>query len=160
MPITIHNSQRHLKVNQSRIKTVLARILKEEGHASSEVSLVLVDNRRIKSVNRKYLKKNRITDVISFPLGDRQDPAGDNLLGEIIVSVEKARQEARRRKIPAQKEVLLYCVHGLLHLLGYDDMTPRKRRRMERRQGEMINRKGRKVRKVLEPVGAKRLTGS
>jgi len=114
------------------------RILKEEEYSGSEVSLVLIDNRRIKALNRQYLKKNRITDVISFPLSDRKDPKGDKLLGEIVVSVEKAVKEARRRRIPAQQEVLLYCVHGLLHLLDYDDMTRRKRSQMEHRQNEIL----------------------
>lgn len=59
-------------------------------------------------------------------------PEGDRLLGEIIVSIEKAIAEAGKRRIPVAREIALYTAHGLLHLLGYDDHTPADRRRMRR----------------------------
>lgn len=102
------------------------------------LSVTLVDNRQIKLLNRRYLKRNRVTDVLAFPLKGKEDVAGDGLLGEIIISVEQALKEARRRKVPPQQEIILYGIHGLLHLLGYDDIKPDDRIRMETRQQSLL----------------------
>ncbi|MCK5578555.1 MAG: rRNA maturation RNase YbeY [Planctomycetes bacterium] len=140
--ISINASQsfrRILPVETRLIKKVLQSVLKEHKHARFDLSLALVDNRTIRKLNRRYLKHNRITDVIAFPLMD-DGMNGDKVLGEIVVSVEKAVPEARRRKITVRQELLLYCVHGLLHLLGYDDGNPRARRRMEKKQATILSK--------------------
>ncbi|MCK4908901.1 MAG: rRNA maturation RNase YbeY [Planctomycetes bacterium] len=140
--ISINASQsfrRILPVETRLIKKVLQSVLKEHKHARFDLSLALVDNRTIRKLNRRYLKHNRITDVIAFPLMD-DGMNGDKVLGEIVVSVEKAVPEARRRKITVRQELLLYCVHGLLHLLGYDDGSPRARRRMEKKQAAILSK--------------------
>lgn len=95
-------------------------------HARCEVSLsvVLVDDPEMHALNRQYLAHDYPTDVLSFPLGTRP------LVGEVVCSVDTALREARARGHPAADELLLYLVHGSLHLLGYDDHDPGARRRM------------------------------
>ncbi|MFA5794085.1 MAG: rRNA maturation RNase YbeY [Candidatus Brocadiia bacterium] len=101
------------------------------------LSLVLVDNDLIRKLNSRFLKRNRITDVIAFPLGD---DGSKGEFGEIIVSIEKAYQEAHRRKIAPEGEIVLYCVHGLLHLLGYDDHSVKDSLEMWERQREILGK--------------------
>lgn len=122
-------------MNRSLIVKIYKSVLKGKQSGNVSVSLVITDNRTIRETNRLFLRHNRITDVMSFPLSDDSD----NLLGEIFVSAQKALQESRKRKIPAQQELLRYCVHGLLHLLGYDDTTLSKKKIMWEKQEALIN---------------------
>lgn len=134
--VFIHNRQRLVRLNRRRIESTIRRLLAEEG-CQRDVSLVFLDNTTIRKVNRRFLGRNRVTDVISFPLADIDTP-GDNLLGEVFISAESARQEARRRRRPIGDELLLYCVHGVLHLLGYDDSTPTRAGLMRRREEQLV----------------------
>ena len=107
---------------------------------SGTVSIAFTDNRQIADLNRDYLNHEGPTDVISFPLADDGDPDPENILGEVVVSLEMARSEASARGIPLFEEVLRYCVHGLLHLLGFDDQTKREAQEMEKEQERIVAR--------------------
>ena len=98
-----------------------------ERAARSPVSLsvVLVADSEMHALNREHLGHDYPTDVLSFPLA----PA-PQLVGEVICSVDTARREARARGHAPADELLLYLVHGCLHLVGYDDHVPAARRRM------------------------------
>ncbi|MCK4916916.1 MAG: rRNA maturation RNase YbeY [Candidatus Omnitrophica bacterium] len=103
--------------------------------ADKHISFYLCDNEFIKNLNKKYFKKNLPTDVISFPLKDDLEP---DYLGEVVVSVETAVNVSKDLDIKWQKELFLYLVHGVLHLIGYDDMTKVKRLVMEKKQEELL----------------------
>lgn len=89
------------------------------GISPAEISILLVDNRQIQSLNRTWRGKNRPTDVLSFAqregkFADPQDP----VLGDIVISLEKAREQAREQGHSLEHELNILLVHGLLHLLG------------------------------------------
>ncbi|MEW6027258.1 MAG: rRNA maturation RNase YbeY [Planctomycetota bacterium] len=134
--INIFNNQKvfTLGINLDRLRRVLKCILRKERGPSGLFNFIFVDNREIRRLNRRYLGRNRITDVIAFPLADNCD----NIKGEVVVSVEEARRQSRRRNIPLNDEIALYCIHGLLHLIGYDDLAESERIKMERRQSEYL----------------------
>lgn len=134
------DQQKYLKVNKRNLGTALRTVLKKSGHHNISISIALVDNKQIRRLNRKYLNRNESTDVLAFPLADSIESGKENLLGEIVASTEQALHEARRRNYSPHQELALYCVHGLLHLLGYDDITPKKRRAMEKKQSEILRR--------------------
>lgn len=138
--ITIHftNQQKHLSINKSLITKVFKSILNKSRHNNCSISLVFVDNKEIRKINRRFLRCDNVTDVISFPLDD----VSDSLLGEIVVSAEEALRQAKARKILPKEEIILYCIHGLLHLLGYDDTTPRRRKIMWKKQADILVRNG------------------
>ncbi|NOZ78683.1 MAG: rRNA maturation RNase YbeY [Acidobacteria bacterium] len=92
-----------------------------------EVSLLLTDDARIQELNRRYLDRDRPTDVLSFPDGDRL-PDGFRLLGEIVISLDTARRQAGELGHSTLRELQELALHGVLHLLGYDH---------ERDNGEM-----------------------
>lgn len=102
------------------------------------LSLAFVDNAEIQTVNRKFLRQDCPTDVIAFLL-DGPD-GGDPIHGEIVISAEYALGEAKKRRIDPQEELLRYVVHGILHLCGYDDRTPRLKRRMWTRQESYLGK--------------------
>ena len=131
--IPIADLQVALAVDRRRVRVVARRALAAEG-CKKTVSIALVDDARIRDLNRRFLGHDWATDVIAFPLDD----AADDLLGEVVVSTETAIREAARRNSEAMDEVLLYVVHGILHLLGYDDHAAADRRAMRRREAEVI----------------------
>lgn len=91
----------------------------------AEISVTFVDNAAIAALNEQYRHKPVPTDVLSFPLGengeyDTNEDTGCVLLGDIIISMEKAMEQARLYGHPLQREVAFLTVHSMFHLLGYD----------------------------------------
>lgn len=89
-------------------------------------------------LNEKHLGHHGPTDVLTFDLGD----GGTEIEGEIVISLDTARREAKRRGHSTSAEVALYAVHGALHLLGYDDHDPRRAARMHRMEDEILQSVG------------------
>ncbi len=123
------------------IKKVVARALKEEGAKRNSVSVLLTDNREIRSLNKQFLKHDYATDVISFWCRPETLTLRESdYLGDMVVSVQMARSVSKELSIPFKEELARYLVHGALHLLGYRDEKKRDKIRMQRRQ-ELILRK-------------------
>jgi probable rRNA maturation factor len=100
------------------------------------LSIVLVSDDEMGVLHAQYMGDPSPTDVLTFDL--RDDADAEALDGEVVVSVDTAAREARLRKLPEAQEGLRYIVHGVLHLVGYDDHTPRGRRAMRRREDEVL----------------------
>ena len=114
MAIEVADRQSDLEVDHSLLRRAVEEALKDAGCGKS-VSLALVDASEMKELNRSYTGRDELTDVLAFPMGD-----GD-LLGDIAVCPAKAKMEGEARCCDPMNELLLYAVHGTLHLLGYDD---------------------------------------
>ncbi len=143
--IEITDLQDHVDLDRRLLLQVMRRAMKEEGRTARSLSIVLTDNRHIRDLNREYVGVDTTTDVISFPLEDLDWPlAGYNggINGEIIASAELAYEQALARDLDPRAELLLYVVHGLLHLIGYDDRTPSDARRMHAREDELLQQFG------------------
>lgn len=94
------------------------------------VDLHVFNDSQIAELNQSHMKHSGPTDVLSFPMGEFDPERTAFNLGEIVVSFETAQREAAERKISFDEELSRYCVHGFLHLLGYDDDTPARRKEM------------------------------
>ena len=105
---------------RTRLRRLIKRILKEEHRGNRSLNLIFVDNRYQQRLNRKFLKKNRPTNVLAFP-GEA------DFLGEIYVSREFAKKEAAACRIDLKTEIDRLVIHGLLHLLGYTHSAMKKR---------------------------------
>jgi probable rRNA maturation factor len=103
----------------------LADLAARQAGRDVDLSFAVLDDRAMRDLNRRALAHDHATDVLSFPLAS--EPV---LMGEVVLSAETARREAARRGHPPYHEILLYAVHGVLHLLGHDDHDPTRRRRM------------------------------
>jgi probable rRNA maturation factor len=152
MIIEIANLQKHYKIKRSKITRAVKKVLSKEGKSSAlfvrgkdaRLSLALVDNSRIKELNKQYFSSDEVTDVISFPLSNNK-----NLLsGEIIVSVETAVDTAGKRNICIEGEIVLYIIHGILHLLGYDDGNKENARVMHEEESKILKTLGYNVPRV------------
>jgi len=137
MTIGIVNRQRLAPLDRKTLRALCQRLLIEH-EVQADLSLCYVDDAEIRALNARYLGHGHATDVLAFPLLSRAEPVAVRLLGEVIVSVEKAITEAARRRIPVAREIALYTAHGVLHLLGYDDHDPADRRRMRRAERQAL----------------------
>ncbi len=109
----------------------------------------------LRQLNRDFLEMDRPTDVLSFPLAGPDDlcvPGRAVFLGEIYVSLDTARGQARAARKPLHREVAHLVIHGLLHLLGHDHATPGERRRMSALEAWLL----RGLREQIEAIGNRR----
>jgi probable rRNA maturation factor len=118
--IEIANQQVVLPIDASRIEQAVRVVLAEEGVGEASLSVAIVDDAAIHALNRRHLGHDDPTDVLSFLLDSRPGA----IEGEVIVSAETAAATAPRYGWPAESELLLYLIHGVLHLVGYDDLQP------------------------------------
>ena len=118
MKVEIANLQKHYKIKDNKIKQVVKEVLAKKS-SSAKLSFAFVDNNEIKRLNKKYFDSDDVTDVIAFPLNNHNN----SLNGEIVVSVETAVDTAIKEDVDVEGEIVLYVVHGLLHLLGYSDVN-------------------------------------
>ncbi len=122
--------------------------LEYEGFSDNvEVSLTLVDNEKIKSLNSKFRSIDRGTDVLSFPMIDFEEKLPDFSghpvpLGDIVISVEKAKEQALSYGHSLERELGFLTVHSMLHLMGYDHMTEAEEKEMFGRQREILDKMG------------------
>lgn len=107
--------------------------LKGLGLKNRELSVLLVGNPRIRELNRAYRGIDRPTDVLSFPMDD------ELLLGDIVISVDKAAEQAERFGVTLEEEFARLMVHGLLHLIGYDHVKGgRQAGKMRAKEAELM----------------------
>jgi probable rRNA maturation factor len=106
----------------------------------NELSLALVGDRRMSALHEEFMNVAGPTDVLTFPLD--VDARGRALAGEVVVCVPEARRQSKLRNVPVERELLLYALHGLLHLCGYDDRTGADFRAMHRAEDQILTRLG------------------
>jgi probable rRNA maturation factor len=126
-------------IDRTLMRRAARTVLRGEGVKNAQISLAFVDNLTIQHLNRRYLKHNRPTDVLSFPLGDANDRI---LSGEIVIGAEVAAAEANRRGKDLQAEAALYVIHGMLHLCGLDDKTRAGAAEMRKRESHYLRQLG------------------
>ncbi|HEY4119749.1 MAG TPA: rRNA maturation RNase YbeY [Byssovorax sp.] len=112
----------HAGASSAVMRRRAEKMLRARGLTGVELSVALVDDATIRELNKKHRKKDKPTDVLSFPLLELAPPGDDarGALGDVIVSVPTARRQASRRRRPLLDELTMLLAHGLLHLLGYD----------------------------------------
>ena len=136
--VETNNDQKLLPVDQGRLCEAIIAVLQGENVVSGAVSLAVVDGPAIHELNRRWLNHDYPTDVLSFLI----ERSGDHLEGEIIVSAEMASETAVRYNWAAGDELLLYVIHGALHLVGYEDNTDTAQATMRSRERHYMGQFG------------------
>ncbi len=124
-----------MRVPRKKLTELVAFVAARERAPIAEVDIAVVSSRQIAALNKQYLGHTGATDVLSFDLGDPGGP----IRGQIIVCGDVAAREAPLHNSGVQRELMLYVVHGLLHLTGYDDKTPGAAARMHTREEELLD---------------------
>jgi probable rRNA maturation factor len=128
--ITDRSGKRGLK---GKVTLMTKAILNEMDLHDAEISLLLTTDLEIKELNSRYLSKERATDVLSFPMDDA------TLLGDVVISVERAREQANSRGLSDGEEIARLLVHGTLHLLGFEHVNGgRQAALMKKREAELM----------------------
>ncbi len=150
MEVIISNYPEELSFPQEIIDNVTKAaemVGKLYGVENGEVSVTLTDNAYIHTLNRQYRGIDRPTDVLSFALNESEEPEIDggldvNVLGDLIISVERAEEQAADYGHSVRREMAFLTVHGMLHLLGYDHMEDEERAEMEAEQRFVMDKLG------------------
>lgn len=141
--IDVRDLQTLVEINPKKVKTLAAAVLRHEKiHVPSpiELSILFVNDRRIRTLNRKYLGHDWETDVLAFPVDENFSGGPVWILGEVVVSTERAIAQAKAYEENPEREIALYIVHGILHLLKYRDDTSLHYQKMWRRQDEILKK--------------------
>lgn len=115
------NQQRKVCLTRRPLERFLNEVQRDLGVARREVSVVIVSDRRIRGLNERFRDKPYPTDVLSFPANEK----ANGYLGDVVISAETARRNARRAGRRFQDELRVLILHGVLHLLGYDHEADR-----------------------------------
>ena len=129
--VKLYVSNRQNKISvpnglRTTIRKCCEEALKSEGfEGSAEISLTYVDNVQIREMNKEYRDKDAVTDVLSFPLGENGDydvnpDTGCYMLGDIVISLERAEEQAKEYGHSFERETAFLATHSMFHLLGYD----------------------------------------
>ena len=149
--VTITDRQKKVKI-PSGLRMLIRRaciaVLREEKfQGDAEVSVTFVDNDQIRRLNAKFRDKDSATDVLSFPMGengeyDLNPSTGAKLLGDVVLSMEKAAEQALEYEHSFEREVCYLTVHSMLHLLGYDHMNSEEKAVMRMKEETVMSKIG------------------
>lgn len=133
--LAITNRQRDRKVDTRRVREVAAAVLAEAGQGA-ELGINFVSAKRSAEVNWQFLQHEGPTDIITFDHGSTPE----RLFGEMFICVPEAVRQAAEFGTTWEAELLRYVIHGILHLRGYDDLEPAKRRVMKREENRLVRK--------------------
>ena len=117
-------------------------VLDLSGAPDADLTIVLVDDARIQTLNREFLAHDAPTDVLSFPADEPDPETGRQYLGDVVISLARAAEQARERGHAVESEMQLLVVHGVLHLLGHDHAEAGEKERMWAAQAGALERLG------------------
>ncbi|MEI8375756.1 MAG: rRNA maturation RNase YbeY [Planctomycetota bacterium] len=135
--IEIANEQTHLPLDRRLVRRAVRTVLRDAGLRKARISVAVVDDATIARLNWQYLRHRGPADVLSFLLDQ-----SDGLEGEVIVGAQTALRTAPHYGWPPHDELLLYVIHGTLHLVGQDDASPALRAEMQKRETEVLKKLG------------------
>jgi probable rRNA maturation factor len=142
--VAVVNEQEAFPLDEERLRGEIETLAGRAGY-EGELTVAVVTDAAIRDVNRRFLDHDYATDVIAFPLEEG--------IGEVVVSAERALAVAAERDVAPMAELMLYVVHGILHLVGYDDHEPEDARRMHEESLKLLRSAG--YRNTIPPEEAR-----
>ncbi len=127
--INVFHHKTNLKFSKNKTKKIILLTLKEEFFFCREINVIFIDDREIKKMKKKFFQIDKITDVISFRLNE-----GEKVEGEIYISLNQTKRQAKIYNETFENEVLRLIIHGTLHLIGYDDATQKQKDKMTKKE--------------------------
>ncbi len=141
MPVDVVTRGRPARTLATRLRREAAGVLEALGLAHAELSVLLVSDREMRRLNRRWRGLDRSTDVLSFSQREGAGRAPDGMLGDVVISLDTARRQAAARGARLGDEGRRLLIHGVLHLLGYDhERSAAAARRMQRRERALARR--------------------
>jgi len=136
MPVKLFYQNTRVRVETPR-KTVswIKKVAALETAELGEISYIFCGDDYLLELNKAFLRHNTLTDIITFQHNARSEPAA----GEIYISIDRVRENARTFKVPFQTELRRVMIHGVLHLMGYDDKTRSQKRQMREKEDASLS---------------------
>lgn len=122
-----------VRFTQKEIEKVANAVLRAEKIFEASISVIFVDDKFITAINKKFLRHNYTTDVITFPLETEKE-----ISAEIYINVLQAKRQAKEFGVSLKNELLRLIVHGILHTVGYDDIEIKEQTKMIRKQEQYV----------------------
>ncbi|OGX29035.1 MAG: rRNA maturation RNase YbeY [Omnitrophica WOR_2 bacterium RIFCSPHIGHO2_02_FULL_67_20] len=140
MTVTVTNAQHEAPVNKTRMAQVATQAVRAlRIRSRGTLAIPFLGRRQIRALNRRFLRHDRPTDVLSFRYNNvRGSGFPEPIVGEIFIAPALARAYARTHAIPYSEELARYVVHGILHWLGHEDKTVAQQRRMREREDRLL----------------------
>ncbi|MFC1841673.1 rRNA maturation RNase YbeY [Candidatus Dependentiae bacterium] len=146
--ITIKNNQKKISVSEKKIKEYIKKIIKILGYENFDVGIWLTTNSTIKKYNKTYRKKNKPTDILSFPFYPDLKPEkkitpksdDEKNLGDLIISLEYAKKDAKKFDKTLDEHLKVLLVHGICHLVGYTHETERDYKKMQAQEQYLLKK--------------------
>lgn len=141
MAVVVLEEVRHAECKAATVRAEARALLAALEQKRAELTVVLVDDDSIHELNRRYRRKDKPTDVLAFAMREGLRVPGDEpTLGDVVISLDTAARQARRRGRSLQAEVRTLLIHGVLHLLGYDhERSAAEALKMRRKEREMAS---------------------
>ena len=133
--INIENIFAGVKVKKKPIKEFTRYLLAKEGISKAEINIVLVDDEYITRLNQKFLNKDSTTDVLSFSLADESN---DQIEGEVYTNINQIMRQAEDYHVTFNEELNRIIIHGVLHLIGFDDLTDEQKKIMTEKEDQYL----------------------
>lgn len=133
--VSVASPQELVPLDYQGLKAAARTVLEGEGVAEAKVTLAFVDNPHIHRLNKQFLDHDEPTDVLTFPY---TDPGAKKLEGEVVIGVEVAKEYAADRGHAVELELVLYVIHGCLHLCGYTDTDAAGEKEMRTKEREYL----------------------
>ena len=134
--VKINNKQTQIEIKEENIslfKDIAREAARIEGYSNGEISIGFINNKEIQKLNKKYRDVDEPTDVLSFPIGEE-------MWGDILISIERAQKQAQEYNHSFQREVCYLIVHGVLHLLGYNHKNSGEKKEMRRKEERVLSK--------------------
>ena len=140
VPIDVSNRQKVVPIHSRRIRRIAEKTLVHFRLGRYvRLNILFIDDIQMATLHERFLGKRRATDVLAFGMQEGRALKGDSLLlGDIAISTETAVRHAKRFRSKVDRELGLYVIHGILHLLGYDDHQKQARTKMRRKERELL----------------------
>jgi probable rRNA maturation factor len=143
MTVHMQSQVRRFLFDQAHLEHSARMILADIGEPSAELGILLVGNQRMRSLNHRYRRKNRTTDVLAFAARDAIVPHTPylmpSMLGDVVIAVPEAARQAKEGQRSLDEELMVLLIHGILHLCGYDhEGSEKEARRMRRRERTIL----------------------
>lgn len=136
--VTLQNRQNKVFIQTRKIKKLIHKVLKNERiKKTGWINICFVDNPQIKKINAKFLKIKGVTDVLAFNLSDKNEK--NFILADIMISAQAALKQAPKFRTTPEYELSLYVVHGLLHILGFNDHTGSQIKLMRKKESQYVD---------------------
>ena len=137
----IHNYTDKYKFNNNLINTLIKSIINSEGREINSINLILTDDEFLRKMKNIYFKQDVYTDVISFNL----EGPNENIEGEIYISMDRIIENAKLLKSSIDMELKRIMIHGILHLIGYEDQTNSQKENMTKLENKYLAKNLKKV---------------